>query len=316
MDEIEKILIEHVKPKSTVILAVSGGPDSIFLLTKCLNFQKTHPFKIIVAHVNHKLRGKESDKDEKLVQTCAKQNSLPFELKKLRKITNGNVEEICRNARYRFFEELRKKYRASLIITAHHRDDNIETILFNLIRGSYLEGITGMDIYAQDRKILRPLLNIPKKEILAHLNRRKVNYRTDKSNFDVRQSRNLLRHKIIPEMKKINPNFEKTFLKNVELFKETSQFIRQQSSNFLDRDGTGELDLFLSQPPIIQKNILNILYRRTHGNPDKFNQKHLGQILTMLNKRQTGLKKEFGDGRFITVARNKKNKRIIKLLSL
>ena len=160
-----------------MILGVSGGPDSVYLLNLCLQAAKKRHFKIIVAHVNHRLRGKASDGDEAFFvrSLCAKEK-LRFELKKLGKIT-GNLEEGSRNARYAFFEKLRQKYNANWIITAHHHGDNVETVLYNLVRGSFLSGLKGMDPVAPERYLLRPLLGITKNEILAFLHGEKIDYR-------------------------------------------------------------------------------------------------------------------------------------------
>ncbi len=313
---IENLLKQHLKKNDIVIIGVSGGPDSVFLLHHCHKLALKFPLKIIVAHLNHNLRGKESDLDEQFVKKLSAAKGLIFETKKIRKIGRGNVEEQARIARYSFFESLLKKYRAACIITAHHRDDNIETVLFNLIRGSFLDGITGMETFSPGRKIFRPLLNLSKVEILQYLTNRRIKYRTDKSNLDTKLSRNLIRHQIIPLIKKINPNFENTFSRNIALFKETSSFIRQISSLVREKEHELNLDNFLAQPEIIKKTIISQLYRELHGNAENFNQDHLAQILDMLEKRKTGLKKEFGSGYFICVSRNRKNQRIIKLVGL
>jgi tRNA(Ile)-lysidine synthase len=311
--EIKLILKRHINKKDAVILGVSGGPDSVFLLQQCLNLAGTYPFKIIVAHINHNLRGKESDEDERFVKKMAKQKGLVFETIKLKPIKKGNIEEEARNHRYRFFNLLLIKHKAKWIVTAHHKNDNIETVLFNLIRGSYLDGLTGMEIASPQRKILRPLLNVSKEEIIKQLKKDKATYRTDKSNFDLRLSRNLLRHKIIPLIKKINSNFENTFMANIALLKETADMINNLTERWLKTNKNLPLSGFLEGPLTLQKKILSKIYKNIHGNSDKFNQKHLAQILAMLNKNRSGLKKEFGTGFFIAVSKDKKNNRCIEI---
>ena len=311
---IGQIIKKYINKNDTVILGVSGGPDSVFLLRQCIELSAGHPFKIVVAHINHDLRGKESLKDEQFVKKLADRHDLVFETIKLKPIKKGNIEEEARNHRYRFFNELLKKYRAKWIITAHHKDDNVETVLFNLIRGSYLDGLTGMEITSPQRKILRPLLNIPKVEILKQLKKDKAVYRKDKSNSDLRLSRNLLRHKIIPLIRTINSNFENTFLANTELLKETSAVMNSLTKKWLKKNKKLPLDIFLEEPAILQKNILNNIYKKLHGNSDKFNRSHLQQILSMLNKKQSGLKKEFGTGYFLAVKKDGKNLRRIEIM--
>jgi len=314
MIAIENILKRQIKKGDTVILGVSGGPDSVFLLHQCLALAKKHPFRLIVAHLNHNLRGADSNRDEQFVKEFAADHKLIFETKKIGKISSGNIEEEARNARYRFFAGLLEKHAAACIMTAHHRDDNIETILFNLIRGSFLDGLTGMETFSPERKIFRPLLEVSKKEILQYLSARRIPFRMDKSNNDLKLSRNLIRHKIIPLIKKINPNFENTFSKNIELLKETSQYIGQNAERICKKGNSPHLETFLSQSKIIQKTIINRMYRDLHGNAENFNRSHLAQILQMLDKKQSGLKKEFGKGHFIAVTKDKNNKRCIKIL--
>lgn len=308
----EQIITSNINPKDTVVIAVSGGPDSVYLLNLCLEISAKHPFKIIVAHANHKLRGKESDSDQSFVKKLAELHNLPFETTNLNIPKKGNLEDNARRLRYSFLENIRAKHKASWIITAHHLNDNIETSLFNLIRGSYLNGLTGMETASPENSILRPLLNISKAEIINHLKKEKIRFRIDRSNFDPRFSRNLIRSNIVPEIKKINPSFEKTYLENLELLKETNQYLLTQVKEFV-ATARFQLDEFLKQPAILQKNILNHLFLKTNRSPEGFNRRHLAQIMQMLSKKQCGLKKEFGKNHFITV-KKEGGKRIIAIL--
>ncbi len=306
-EKAKDILKENVKKDDTVIIGVSGGADSVFLLEICHEMSKKHGFKIVVAHVNHKLRGKESDDDEIFVKKICEKKGLIFEQADLKRPAKGNLEEIARKFRYTFFTGLLKKHKAGWIITAHHLDDNIETVLFNLIRGSFLNGLTGMDPVCSERNLLRPLLDMTKEEIIREMKKKKLRFRTDKSNYDLKYSRNLLRHKIIPLITKINPGFRKTFPENIILFGELKTYMDSVCENMIPANPLTfrkDLDSFLAQPPVIKKSELNSLYRAIHGNSEGFNQKHLFQIMEMMNKRQTGLKKEFGPGYFIKISRS------------
>lgn len=303
---------KHIEKNSTVIIGVSGGPDSVYLLYKALELNKTHPFKIIVAHINHKLRGRDSDLDQKFVHNLAQKHNLIFELKTLKKIPAGNLEEQCRKARYSFFETLREKHRADWIIIAHQQDDQIETVLFNLIRGSFLDGLKGMQISDSNRHILRPLLNTSKSEILTWLKSKRITYRLDKTNQQINFSRNLLRHKAIPVFKKINSNFEKTFLKNLVNIKEASQFINNYAERWLSTSPKVDLNDFLKLERFLQKTVLANLYRKLNGSSNNLNQQHLEQILQILAQKKSNRKKEFG-GHFIVIA-SENGKRIIKFI--
>ena len=315
MIKIQQILQQYIQKKQTIILGISGGPDSIFLLNECLKLKKTTDIEIVLAHINHHLRGKDSDLDQKLVEKLAKKNSLKLEIGDFQKKAKGNLEEDARNFRYNFFEQLKKKHNATWILTAHHQDDSQETAIFNLIRGSYLTGLQGLDINTPQSAILRPLIPLTKEEILKHLDKEKIEYRIDKSNFDNQYSRNLIRNQIIPLFKQINPGFSKSFNNNLLQIKYTADFINNTSKDWLDKNSTMFLDDFLNLPIIIQNTILSTLYKSLYGSTNKFNQEHLKQILLMLNKRQSKLKKEFGDNYFIEVNKENANtKRIINIV--
>src|SRR5688572_13100376 len=121
----QDILKQHIHKDEPVILGLSGGPDSVYLLLQALHYTKN----VIVAHVNHKTRGRANSIDQKFAESLAKNHNLTFELHTVT-TRQGNREENFRNERYRFFEKLRKKYHASWILVAHHLNDNLETVLF------------------------------------------------------------------------------------------------------------------------------------------------------------------------------------------
>jgi tRNA(Ile)-lysidine synthase len=296
-DSTENILQKYVKKNSKIIIGVSGGADSILLLRLCHEAAKKLNFHIIIAHVDHNVRTK-SHKDAVFVHDIAAKFHIPFELIKITHKPKGNMEEQFRKIRYEFFEELRKKYKASWILTAHHLNDNIETILFNLIRGSSIEGLGGMETADKKRKILRPLLNVSRQEIINSLKKKKIKYVEDETNKDEKFSRNLIRHKIIPEFKKINPNLEQTFTQNIINLKETKDFIQKKTAAWLKsnyKNNKFEAEKFLKLHPVIQKTALASIYRSLYGNTNKFNQNHLAQLLQIINKKTVNKKKEFGD---------------------
>ncbi len=307
-NELEKNLDTYLKNGSTMVVGVSGGPDSVYLLKQLFDYSKNHQLKIIVAHVNHGLRGKENQIEEKFVQNLAIKYEFPFESIKLHLKTrakpSGNLEEIARQKRYTFFEKLRQKYDADYVIVAHHLNDNIETALFNLIRGASFQGIKGMKMYNPQTHILRPLLKTTKKEILDFLKKNKLKYHFDKSNNDVRFSRNLLRQKAIPLFNKINSGFEKTFQENLQNFTEIAEFIEEKSKAWLQknlRNHSFPLTKFLELPSFLQKNILVQLYQTTYGSTNKLTLQQLQEILKVLSLQKSNRKKEFGSRFFIQV---------------
>lgn len=199
-----------IQQDDTIIVAVSGGSDSMCLLYLLNSIKEEQGINIIVAHVNHNLRGRESDLDEQLVKSiCDKLKiecvSISVDIKQKAKEIKKGIEETARDIRYEFFDDLSKKYNAK-IATAHNLSDNAETMLFNIIRGTSINGLQG--IKAKRDNIIRPLIYISKNEIKEFCKERNIKYRDDISNDDILYTRNKIRHLIVPIAKEINPNFE------------------------------------------------------------------------------------------------------------
>ncbi|MFH0921301.1 MAG: tRNA lysidine(34) synthetase TilS [Fibrobacterota bacterium] len=184
---------------SAVLLAVSGGADSTALL---LFFVKKlmRPFnlRLGVAHFNHGLRGKESDRDAAFVESLARKHTLPFYCEKrvVKPLKGESPEEACRRLRYAFLESVADAHGYDRIATAHHADDQAETLLMRLLTGTGLSGLSG--IRAKNGRIIRPLLSVTRQEILEYLSKNKQPFRTDKSNADIHFLRNRIRHRLLP----------------------------------------------------------------------------------------------------------------------
>ncbi len=179
-------------PKGKYIVAVSGGVDSMVLLDI---LSKKPEIELIVAHFNHGIRP-DSSKDEKLIRQTAKKPGLVVEVG-YGHLGKNTSEEQARRARYAFLEKTRRKHQAEAIITAHHADDQLETALINLLRGTNWRGLQSIK---NDKKIQRPLLKISKKEILAYAKAKDIKWREDSTNSDDNYLRNYLRLKVIPGM--------------------------------------------------------------------------------------------------------------------
>lgn len=192
----------------TVLVAVSGGRDSIVLLFLLSQLK----YKLEVAHCNYKLRDEESDKDETFVQEFCKNlkvpfHSITFDTKKLAKDEGVSIQMKARDLRYSWFEELKKKFNIDRVATAHHLDDQLETILINLTRGTGIKGLRGMKEKRGD--IIRPLLCVSRDEINEYLYEKHIPFREDSSNASGKYFRNKIRHQVIPVLKEINPSLFK-----------------------------------------------------------------------------------------------------------
>ena len=197
------------------MLAVSGGVDSMVML----DLFYTAGFNIGVAHCNFQLREDESDQDENFVQAVSNHLKIPFYA--IRFDTNNyaaenglSVQVAARKLRYKWFEELAQKYDYNLLATAHHLNDNLETTLLNLVRGTGIKGLKG--IPQKVNRIIRPLLIFKSEELISHARERKLTWREDRSNSSDAYHRNFIRLNIIPQLKKLNPALEERFLKTNE----------------------------------------------------------------------------------------------------
>ena len=214
--EIFKDIKNHklIKKGETIILGFSGGPDSVFLLEILKKYKEEidSEIEIILVHINHMLRGEDSDGDEKFSESIAKKNSFKFYSKKINitKISieeKKGLEEIGREVRHQLFKEIFEKEGGEKIALAHNKDDQIETFLFRLIRGTSLEGLEG--IRMKKMQYIRPIINVFKKEILKYLSENKIEYRVDKTNFENEFTRNSIRLDLIPFIeKRYNPKFK------------------------------------------------------------------------------------------------------------
>ncbi|MCI8394865.1 MAG: tRNA lysidine(34) synthetase TilS [Bacilli bacterium] len=212
MKEEATFLKKILKPNDKLIIACSGGPDSMCLLYILLQIKKVIPIKIICAHINHKKR-KESDFEFKMVQDYCHRNQILFEGIEFLNYPDGNFHFNSHQMRHDYFEKLIKKYQANYLVTAHHGDDLIETILMRLTRGSSFKGYAGFsDIEVQkDYTVIRPFVTTTKKEILKFNQEKNIPYCIDKSNEKDQYTRNRYRHQILPFLKEENKNVHLKF---------------------------------------------------------------------------------------------------------
>jgi tRNA(Ile)-lysidine synthase len=209
-----------------VLVACSGGVDSM-VLTHYLLQKKV---SISLAHVNFKLRDKESDGDEQFVKHFAQQHQIPFfttsfDTASLAQKNKRSIQETARNLRYEWFENLAKKYSFDLVVTAHHLDDQIETFLFHTFRGTGIKGLSG--IPAVRLPFFRPFLSISKNEILTYAHYWKLTWREDKSNNKTDYTRNAIRHLVLPQIKSVFSDAEKGFSTTLHHLNNALQFYQK-----------------------------------------------------------------------------------------
>lgn len=217
-----------LKVNEPVVVGLSGGPDSTALAVILSEIAPSMGIPIILAHYNHGLRGAESDADEREAGRLAKHLGLNFVSRKMdiADIPKGiSPEDFYRRRRYHFFDEAAKSNRAGKIALGHNLQDQAETVLLHLIRGSGLEGLKGI-LPLRDGKYIRPLLEISRGEIIAYLDHAGISYRQDGSNESKIYLRNKIRLELLPYMKKeFNPKFDETLAQMAEILRDENTFI-------------------------------------------------------------------------------------------
>ena len=294
LKKVDEILKRNVGKNDLLVVAVSGGPDSVCLL----DLLRRLNYRLVVAHFNHQLRGKAADRDEQLVIRLAKQSGLLMEVgradvKTFARKNKLGPEEAARKLRYQFLDQVARKYQARFIVLAHHRDDNLETILMHFLRGAGLRGLIGLKL--TQGNLLRPLLVFSKQEILEYCQQYKLKFRTDATNRQTKFTRNYLRLKIIPLLKQIYPDFEKVLLKNAGLYGEIEEFLNEQVKKLVKQNEIKVTD-FLKLPEILQKQLIEQIYIQQTGSTEGLALKQVGEVQVLIKKNHTGKCKKLGGG--------------------
>lgn len=239
----------------TIVSAVSGGSDSVFMLEMLLAIKDEYKLKIIVSHVNHGLRGAEAQRDEDFVKKLAEKNGLIYEVEHIdmagyAREHSLTCEEAGRKLRYLFFEEIKEKYKADKVAIAHNENDVAETTFLNIFRGTGLDGLESIplrrDFY------IRPILCFEKTEILDFLKENNIHYVDDSTNFTNDYKRNMIRNEVIPFIKKnFNENIVSSMSRLASIAKENNlylediindKYINIVKSNTIDRESFNELN--------------------------------------------------------------------------
>jgi tRNA(Ile)-lysidine synthase len=313
LEKVRLFLKKHdlLAPNSTVVIGVSGGPDSLALLHLFSKLKNEFQLHIIAAHVDHMFRGKQSEEDMEFVKHFCAERGIICEAKQIdvpefQKRSRLSAQAAARECRYRFFEEVMKKYSAHYLALGHHGDDQIETILMRLVRGSIGRGYGGIPVkrtFGQGY-IIRPLLAVSREEIEAYCEEHQLQPRYDSSNEKDNYTRNRFRHYVVPLLKKENPNVHERFQYYSEIVAEDEAFLEEltlQALNKVIRRQQGKITLqiepFKTMPKPLQRRgiqlILNYLYEDI---PPDLSSIHISNFLNFLNRKCPSGRLDFPNG--------------------
>lgn len=281
----------NIKDGDVIVAGISGGPDSMALLHLLQRLRNKKEIKIICAHVNHNIR-KESKDEKVFLENYCKGKNIVFESMMIEKYSDDNFHNEARNIRYKYFASLIEKYHAAYLMTAHHGDDLIETILMRLSRGSTLKGYSGFSkiVEYENYKLVRPLVFYTKEEIEKYDERYKIPYVIDASNEKDQYTRNRYRKVVLPFLKKEDSSVHLKYLKFSETLLEYSDFINKQVSAALNKVYKNDvllLDSYLQLDSLIKKQVIyNILETVYNDDLILINDRHVNLILDLIHSRK------------------------------
>jgi len=260
-----------------IIIALSGGADSVSLLYAFDELKEEFGVTIEACHVNHKLRGEQSDSDEKFVRALCERLGIKLylrevDVKALQK-KHQSLEECAREARYSYFREIGTR---AVIATAHTANDNTETVLLNLIRGTALRGLCGIPPVRAN--IIRPLIEVTRERVLAYLEEKGADYVTDESNFSKEFTRNNLRLDVIPALEKINPSLNDGITRMCETLRRDEEYLRKDSESALEsayfthpndepENECFKTDVLIKQPEALLNRIISLILSKNNISP-------------------------------------------------
>lgn len=297
----EAIEKEHLLEQGEkVVVAVSGGSDSVALLKVLAALSEEYKLILVVAHINHGMR-ENATREEQFVRRLATEMGIVFECKSLdiRSVKGGtgrSTEQISREVRYDFLNDVAKKHGAQKIALGHNSNDQTETVLMNFLRGSGPAGLKGM-LAARDSIYIRPLLYVTRKEILSFLEFHGVQFVTDESNTDPVYLRNRIRHSLIPELKaRYNPKLEESLKKTAEIMRAEDDYMRSVTNKILAEwsGGVAQGKVSISIPnlveyhPAIQKRVMKDLLERLTNNTQRIGHTHVKAALNLAYSEHPG----------------------------
>ena len=222
----------------SVLAAVSGGLDSMCLLHLLSTWGRERHMEVTAAHFNHQLRGAESDRDETFVRDWCEERTIPVvcgrgDVRAYAGETGQTLEEAARTLRYQFLEEQKQTLGCAFVLTAHHADDNAETMLLNLLRGTGARGLAGIPAFRDG--VLRPFLRVARTELMAYAEENHISYVEDSTNAWDDAARNVLRHKVLPVLRELNPRAVENMIRTAELLARDEKVLSRAAEQLLEK---------------------------------------------------------------------------------
>ncbi len=267
-----------------IVVALSGGADSMVLLYTLAALRETNGLRLAAAHVHHGLRGKEADRDAAFVREQCDKLHIPCEMLfadvAAERLAGESIEQAGRRIRYAFFETVREKYRLQYVATAHHADDNLETVLLHMTRGSGLHGLCG--IPPINGCCIRPLLSVSRAEIEQFCGAHNIPFVVDSTNTNTVYSRNRIRNEVVPHLKEINPQAAEACTRMTARLREEDAFLEELTATYLKQAKDGNKyrrDVLANMPPVLQKRALKRIAEGAGGDPEE---KHILALVDMV----------------------------------
>ncbi len=279
-----------------IIVAVSGGPDSVCLLNVLYRLKEILKITIVVAHLNHGLRPKEDGIETEFVSKIAEGLNCPFFIDKAHNLagsTGASIEERAREARYEFLERVLREYDGQKVALGHNMNDQAETMLINLLRGAGPKGLSGI-APVRDNRFIRPLIYITGQEIHNYLEEKGIFFVTDSSNLDRRYLRNRIRLDLLPQLLRYQPRLFQHLSESASLLRQQSKFIEEEAQRCLHQATLDAGDHFLEisfsalddLDSCIKNEIIRQAIKKLKGNLRRINNQHIKSILDLARKKR------------------------------
>jgi len=290
-----------VHKQDRILVAVSGGADSTALLDALVRWKKNEHLSsnLFVAHLNHLLRGAESDADETFVREITRQLQVPVfitqeDVAACAASEKKNLEATARRLRYDFLMRIAEQCQARVIVTAHTHDDQVETLLMRLLRGTGAAGLRGIQANREltlSLRLVRPMLEITRTEVLEHCERYQLSFRYDSSNESTEFTRNRIRHELVPLLQTFNPNFSEALVRTASQLSEDDAYLQIEAAQLVNEVVKEQLLNFkplLSLPVALRRRVLRLWLEQSRGDLRRIGTAHLIALDDLLTRGEGG----------------------------